>query len=58
MSKPVLEDRPIWPVAPAEDLPREAAQTDPSTNHAPSEDGAAPQNAITADSFEGGSFSG
>ncbi|GJD56196.1 hypothetical protein [Methylobacterium dankookense] len=57
MPKPVLEDRPIWPVVPAE-APREVAQDEPDTNEAPSRDEAAPEIRISADSFEGfGSFS-
>ncbi|MGV7031450.1 hypothetical protein [Methylobacterium symbioticum] len=58
MPKPVLEDRPIWPVAPIETAPGEAARTEPDTDQAPSGDEAVPESRISIDSFEGfGSFS-
>lgn len=56
MPKAVLDDRPIWPVTPAETPPCEA---DPDTDQAPAPDDSAPQIRTSADSFEGfGSFSG
>lgn len=58
MPKAVVEDRPIWPVVPAESLPCEAAQVEPDPDKAPSPDDSAPPIRTSADSFEGfGSFS-